>query len=117
MTLALNKPTMQQFNYAIFSNVPANTLGNLRPDAGILRSREPRRMQNAPTGGYATRKKEYASASPPTTIFLRAATGEAMCAIADVAGCVLAAGSRTKARNSHLFIYVEVRACTLTTPR
>lgn len=45
----------------------------------MLLSREPRRTQNAPTEEYATRKKEYASASPQTTIFLRVAMGEKIC--------------------------------------
>lgn len=43
---------------------------------GMPRSRGLKRTQNAPTGEHVIRKTVFASASPPTMIFLRAATGE-----------------------------------------
>lgn len=53
-------------------------------------------MRNVPTGEYATCKKEYAIASPPTTTFLQAATGEAMrVTLPFVSGGMIATGSST----------------------
>lgn len=39
-------------------------------------SRGRRRTRNAPTGEYAIHRRVFASASPPTMIYLQAATGE-----------------------------------------